>query len=43
MSAKKKGFQIALWLALATLLGALARLLEAAAEILRLLIRIALG
>ena len=38
MSAKRKGLQIAVWLALATLLGALARLLEALADIIRLLI-----
>ena len=43
MSAKKKGLQIAVWLALSALLGAIARLLEAVAEIIRLLVRITLG
>jgi hypothetical protein len=38
MGKKSKGLQIAVWLALATLLGAVARLLEALAEIIRLLL-----
>ena len=43
MSGKKKGLQIAVWLALSVLLGALTRLLEAVAEIIRLLVRVTLG
>ena len=43
MSAKKKGLQIALWLALSLLLGTVTRLLEVAADIIRLLVKITLG
>jgi hypothetical protein len=37
MGKKRKGSQIAVWIALAILLGASARLLEALADLLRLL------
>jgi hypothetical protein len=44
MGKKRKGYQtIAVWIALAILLGAAARLLEALAELLRLLVRSTLG
>jgi hypothetical protein len=44
MGKKRKGYQVATFLiALALLLGAAARFLEALAELLRLLIRLTLG
>ena len=43
MGAKKKGLQIALRLALSLLLGAVTKLLEAVADIIRLLVMIILG